>query len=108
MFGQSAVLFMPVDGVLVEGVVVDWVVPVDVVPVDVLPFDEPPVAAFAMAAPPPTRAPAMPRVARIMRGWRCMRFSPPSFDDCWVFWIHCVSLNRCDLKNPLERAMSLC
>jgi hypothetical protein len=107
MFGQSAVLFMPVDGVLVEGVVLDWVVPVDVVPVDVLPFDEPPVAAFAMAAPPPTRAPTMPRVARIMRGWRCMRFSPPSLDDGWVFAIHrrrpCCACRRVGARNRATR-----
>jgi hypothetical protein len=53
-----------VDGVVVDGVVVDGVVVVGIVAVFVV--DEPD-AAFAIAAPPPARTPAAPRVRSATR-----------------------------------------
>ena len=59
MFGQLAELVVPepVEGVVVEFVLVDGVV--------VVLLDEP-VAAFAIAVPPPMRAPVTARVARAL------------------------------------------
>jgi len=80
MFGQFAVFWVPEDEpelpveeepeLPVAGAVVDGVVVV-------FPEDELPVAALAIAAPPPTRAPTRLRVTSALRKWCVCIDSPP-------------------------------
>jgi hypothetical protein len=64
MFGQFAEFGAVVDGVVVDGVVVDGVV--------VVLDEELPVAAFAIAAPPPAIAAVASKLAAIVCARLCM------------------------------------
>ena len=90
MFGHLPELLEPVGGVEVDGVVVEGVL-VDGVVLDGVVVDEPD-AAFAIAAPPPARAPATVRVRSAVRKRRCIVGEPPFGCD-----VGCLSVEMAPL-----------
>jgi hypothetical protein len=95
MFGQLPEWCVLVDGVVVVEVLVDGVVVVDVLVDGVV--VELPLAALAIAAPPPIAAPARDRATRATRIGCRMGWSPPSS-------IAFRPVKRCRLGSLCERA----